>query len=329
MKPVLKDWGFPNGFANKYVIILLLLFCLLIPLSFLRNMATLAKFSAVAVVSELVLVVGLMVRAADPVRRPEVKFESAKFIALDGSGFFSALPFFAYAFACTSVVHHIYAELKDPTPARMTQVGMVSLSICATAYGIAAVCGYVAFGKHVDADVLNSFTDGDDLGTVIRLCVMVAVSLTYPLQMYPTRNAMCSCYRHFKDAPPIKSGRFLHYTELPFHCTVILIVCSWAIAYAVSGIEIVMGFIGSHVGCMLLVIAPNALYLGHLHRAKDAGTAVMRQRYEKYKKFENISKGVIILGVILWFISIIDFYVGLSESSDDSANILPVTNTTN
>eukprot|EP01062_Namystynia_karyoxenos_P067399 TRINITY_DN61347_c0_g1_i1.p1 TRINITY_DN61347_c0_g1~~TRINITY_DN61347_c0_g1_i1.p1 ORF type:complete len:520 (+),score=161.02 TRINITY_DN61347_c0_g1_i1:75-1562(+) len=313
LEPVFKNWGAGSGFANKYVLILLVLFTVLLPLTFMRSLAPLAKTSAISVMAEVVLMFGLVARAAHPVgRAPD--YEAAHAAGWCGFGFFVALPLLCFAFACTSVVHHIYAEMVDPTPQRMTVAGALALAICATAYAVSAVCGYIAFGVTVDADVLNSFAEDDELATVIRICIAIAVSLTYPLNMYPARQAVCSCYRHFREWPKPMEGRWLHPNEVTFRVTAGLVVVSTGIAFAASGIDVVLGFIGSHVGAMLLIFIPHCLYYGHLRKAEKAaaeGDAVSGYRYEAHKGLMKLSRAAMVLGAVMWLLSIIIFYTEL------------------
>ena len=75
----------------------------------------------------------------------------ADFTALNG------IPILSFAFLCHQNLFPIYAELHDPSTARMAIVARISIGMCAAAYLITGTAGYYLFRDGTCPDLLSNF----------------------------------------------------------------------------------------------------------------------------------------------------------------------------
>ncbi|XP_054625765.1 sodium-coupled neutral amino acid transporter 3-like [Dunckerocampus dactyliophorus] len=104
-----------------------------------------------------------------------------------------AIPILAFAFVCHPEVLPIYTELRSPTKRRMQNIGNVSILGMFIMYFLTAIFGYLTFYENTEAELLHTYSKVDPLDTLIlcvRLAVLVAVTLTVPVVLFPIRRAL-------------------------------------------------------------------------------------------------------------------------------------------
>uniref|UniRef100_A0A8C5BF86 Solute carrier family 38 member 3a n=1 Tax=Gadus morhua TaxID=8049 RepID=A0A8C5BF86_GADMO len=103
------------------------------------------------------------------------------------------IPILAFAFVCHPEVLPIYTELRNPTKKRMQHVSNISIAVMYTMYFLAALFGYLTFYGEVEAELLHTYSRIDPYDTLIlcvRVAVLVAVTLTVPIVLFPVRRAI-------------------------------------------------------------------------------------------------------------------------------------------
>uniref|UniRef100_A0A8B9RYK8 Solute carrier family 38 member 4 n=1 Tax=Accipiter nisus TaxID=211598 RepID=A0A8B9RYK8_9AVES len=165
-----------------------------------------------------------------------------------------AIPILAFAFVCHPEVLPIYSELKDRSRKRMQNVSNISITGMLIMYLLAALFGYLTFYGEVEDELLHTYTrvyTFDTLLLSVRLAVLVAVTLTVPLVLFPIRSSISallfpkrpfSWIRHFLTAAVI----------LAFNNLLVIFVPT---------IKDIFGFIGASSATMLIFILPAAFYL--------------------------------------------------------------------
>uniref|UniRef100_A0A6Q2YPU7 Amino acid transporter transmembrane domain-containing protein n=1 Tax=Esox lucius TaxID=8010 RepID=A0A6Q2YPU7_ESOLU len=101
------------------------------------------------------------------------------------------IPILAFAFVCHPEVLPIYTELKKYK--RMQTVANISILAMFVMYGLTAIFGYLTFFGNVESELLHTYIQVDPLDTLIlcvRLAVLVAVTLTVPVVLFPIRRAL-------------------------------------------------------------------------------------------------------------------------------------------
>uniref|UniRef100_A0A8C0GF42 Solute carrier family 38 member 4 n=1 Tax=Chelonoidis abingdonii TaxID=106734 RepID=A0A8C0GF42_CHEAB len=164
------------------------------------------------------------------------------------------IPILAFAFVCHPEVLPIYSELKDRSRKRMQNVSNISIAGMLIMYLLAALFGYLTFYGEVEDELLHTYTKVYTFDTpllLVRLAVLVAVTLTVPIVLFPIRSSVIallfpkrpfSWIRHFLIAAVI----------LAFTNTLVIFV---------PAIKDIFGFIGASAATMLIFILPAAFYL--------------------------------------------------------------------
>ncbi|KAK2488753.1 hypothetical protein MC885_003409 [Smutsia gigantea] len=104
------------------------------------------------------------------------------------SQFFYTVPIMAFAFVCHPEVLPIYTELCRPSKRRMQAVANVSIGAMFCMYGLTVTFGYLTFYSSMEAEMLHMYSQQDLLILCVRLAVLLAVTLTVPVVLFPVRG---------------------------------------------------------------------------------------------------------------------------------------------
>uniref|UniRef100_A0A672ZMV2 Sodium-coupled neutral amino acid transporter 3-like n=1 Tax=Sphaeramia orbicularis TaxID=375764 RepID=A0A672ZMV2_9TELE len=101
------------------------------------------------------------------------------------------IPILAFAFVCHPEVLPIYTELRKYK--KMQHVANISITVMYVMYFLAALFGYLTFYGEVEAELLHTYSRIDPYDTLIlcvRVAVLIAVTLTVPIVLFPVRRAI-------------------------------------------------------------------------------------------------------------------------------------------
>ncbi|KAM9828593.1 sodium-coupled neutral amino acid transporter 3-like [Syngnathus typhle] len=165
-----------------------------------------------------------------------------------------AIPILAFAFVCHPEVLPIYTELRNPTKRRMQSIGNISILGMFTMYFLTAIFGYLTFYQNTEAELLHTYSKVDPLDTLIlcvRLAVLVAVTLTVPVVLFPIRRALQQL---------LFPGKAFHWVRhiviaLCLLCIVNLLVI------LVPNIRDIFGITGATTAPSLIFILPGLFYI--------------------------------------------------------------------
>ncbi|KAI5610126.1 sodium-coupled neutral amino acid transporter 3, partial [Silurus asotus] len=161
------------------------------------------------------------------------------------------IPILAFAFVCHPEVLPIYTELKNPTKKRMQNVANISILAMFIMYLLTAIFGYLTFYGNVKDELLKSYPTDDTLMLCVRLAVLVAVTLTVPVVLFPIRRAV----------------QQLIFPDKPFHwarhiaIAVVLLVFVNILVIFVADIREIFGVIGATTAPSLIFILPGIFYI--------------------------------------------------------------------
>lgn len=164
------------------------------------------------------------------------------------------IPILAFAFVCHPEVLPIYTELSNPTKRRMQNIGNVSILGMFVMYFLTATFGYLTFYGNTEAELLHTYSKVDPLDILIlcvRLAVLVAVTLTVPVVLFPIRRALLQ----------------LLFPERPFHwlrhiaiAACLLFVVNMLVIL-VPNIRDIFGITGATTAPSLIFILPGLFYI--------------------------------------------------------------------
>uniref|UniRef100_A0A8C6TN23 Solute carrier family 38 member 5b n=1 Tax=Neogobius melanostomus TaxID=47308 RepID=A0A8C6TN23_9GOBI len=164
------------------------------------------------------------------------------------------VPILAFAFVCHPEVLPIYTELRNPTKRRMQNIGNVSVLGMFTMYFFTAIFGYLTYYGNTEPELLHTYSLVDPLDTLIlcvRLAVLVAVTLTVPVVLFPIRRAILQ----------------LLFPEKPFHWLRHIAIAACLLAAVnllvifVPNIRDIFGITGATTAPTLIFILPGLFYI--------------------------------------------------------------------
>uniref|UniRef100_A0A8C0WCP8 Amino acid transporter transmembrane domain-containing protein n=1 Tax=Castor canadensis TaxID=51338 RepID=A0A8C0WCP8_CASCN len=161
------------------------------------------------------------------------------------------VPIMAFAFVCHPEVLPIYTELCRPSQHRMQAVANVSIGAMFFMYGLTATFGYLTFYSSVEAEMLHMYSQEDLLILCVRLAVLLAVTLTVPVVLFPIRRALQQLLF------PSKAFSWPRHVAI----ALILLVLVNVLVICVPTIRDIFGVIGSTSAPSLIFILPSIFYL--------------------------------------------------------------------
>uniref|UniRef100_A0A674P797 Solute carrier family 38 member 5b n=1 Tax=Takifugu rubripes TaxID=31033 RepID=A0A674P797_TAKRU len=237
------DW-FMNG---NYLIIIVTL-CIILPLALMKHLGYLGYTSGFSLSCMVFFLSAVSLRRWSSSRslshvRTSSQFQTAY-----------TIPILAFAFVCHPEVLPIYTELSNPTKRRMQNIGNVSILGMFTMYFFTAVFGYLTFYENTEAELLHTYSKVDPLDTLIlcvRVAVLVAVTLTVPVVLFPIRRALLQL---------LFPGRPFHWLRHVSIALCLLLVVN-LLVILVPDIRDIFGITGATTAPSLIFILPGLFYI--------------------------------------------------------------------
>uniref|UniRef100_A0A8C8RL65 Sodium-coupled neutral amino acid symporter 2 n=1 Tax=Pelusios castaneus TaxID=367368 RepID=A0A8C8RL65_9SAUR len=165
-----------------------------------------------------------------------------------------AVPILTFSFVCHPAILPIYEELKGRSRRRMMNVSNVSFFAMFVMYLLAALFGYLTFYGNVEAELLHTYSKvlgADVILLIVRLAVLMAVTLTVPVVIFPIRSSVIQLFCAGKEFSWIRH----------ILITVGVLAFTNVLVIFVPTIRDIFGFIGASAAAMLIFILPSAFYI--------------------------------------------------------------------
>lgn len=252
------------------------------PVLFFRSINALRFTSIFSLLSILVLVLAIGIRSVQSTETPEFSPSNMKFLPTSWHDVVYAFPIISVSFLCHFNVLPVYGELHQPTRRRLKTIVHVTMASTWVFYIILGGLGYVfAFQspQGVQDNILNNFSNNDDLINAGRLGLVITVLLSLPLLVLPCRATL---YRLLLEIQQLRGNpssnenmRLLddepvvlnQESPLLMHCalTITIIVCAVFMAFSVPGVSVVWSVMGSTVGILIAYVIPSMSYIRIRH----------------------------------------------------------------
>ncbi|XP_053330230.1 sodium-coupled neutral amino acid transporter 5 [Spea bombifrons] len=177
-----------------------------------------------------------------------------------------SIPIVAFAFVCHPEVLPIYTELRRATKSRMQNVANVSIFAMFVMYLMTAMFGYLTFYGQVEPEMLHTYSNVDPLDKLmlcVRLAVLVAVTLTVPVVLFPIRRAIQQL---------LCPGQDFRWWRHIVIATCLLTVVNILVIF-VPNIKDIFGVIGATSAPSLIFILPSIFYIRIVPNEKEALTS--------------------------------------------------------
>lgn len=276
---LLHDNDPPTLLLDPRFIKLLMVLLVMTPISLLRNISKLEKFSAFAVLC-ITFIVGVTVYEAThlfcAVRCFQPSCCESPFTTwVINKDILPAFGIMTSAFVCHHNTYLIYDSLKQRSHTRFTTVSHTSVSISFVFCLVLGLAGFITFMGETQGDLLNNYCSYDPVANITRLLFACVIMLTYPIECFVAREVLeialyqipykaigwipLSCLRKGLD-------KFLYtprHASLPRHVTLTFLLIAGALAIGVStnDLGVVLAFSGCFTAVPLAYILPTASYL--------------------------------------------------------------------
>lgn len=269
---------------------------LVVPLSFLRKLDLLKYTSVIALFSVVYLICLVVEHYALDALAPRV-------INIGPQSWkhtLSSFPIFVFAYTCHQNMFAIINELqpseKDGSQTRQANLIIRNAILIACAsYLVVGIIGYLTFGNAVNANIITMYPRDSVPSLIGRLCIVVMVSLLFPLQCHPCRglvNHVLYFVRHGVGSSKTPTGytplsdtdeesgadvSFILTTPMEgahdtaghdpvivpltsrmfYYITSVIVVASYLVAISVTSLAKVLAFVGSTGSTSISFILPG------------------------------------------------------------------------
>ncbi|XP_043829679.1 sodium-coupled neutral amino acid transporter 5 isoform X1 [Dromiciops gliroides] len=197
------------------------------------------------------------------------------------------IPILAFAFVCHPEVLPIYTELRRPSQRRMQAVANMSIGAMFLMYGLTATFGYLTFFGSVEAEMLHMYSQTDLLILCVRLAVLMAVTLTVPVVLFPIRRAIQQLLF------PTKAFSWARHITIALGLLTLVNV----LVIFVPNIRDIFGVIGATSAPSLIFILPSIFYIRIIPRDQES----LASR-PKIQAATFATLGIVIMAMSLGFI---------------------------
>ncbi|CAI8049375.1 Putative sodium-coupled neutral amino acid transporter 11 [Geodia barretti] len=282
----------------------------MLPLSLLRNIAMLEKFSALAVLFVTVIVLFTVAKAATYYCSVRCFLPSCCDTPISiwviNTHFIESVGIMAFAFVCHHNTYLIYGSLLRRSYTRFSAVSHMSVSGSAVFCTVLGLAGFLSFMNATKGDLLNNYCVDDWVATVARFLYACVIMLTFPIEIFVCREVLEIVLSRlpYRVISWVRQGRvkralsrFLfspRHSSLPRHVilTLVLVLFSLGVGLTTDDLSIVLGFNGCLMATPMAFILPTASYL----RLTRGG------RSHWYSRDRLIAWAVMVFGVIVMVI---------------------------
>jgi sodium-coupled neutral amino acid transporter 11 len=234
--------------VSRNAIIIICTLGISFPLALYRNIAHLAKASALALVSMLVIVLTVVIHG--PAVPHPLRPLTLPLLVLN-SGVFQAISVISFAFVC----HHnsllIFESLKTPTLDRFALVTHWSTGVSMVSCLTLGLGGFLVFRDETRGNVLNNFPADDTVANVARFCFGFNMLTTLPLEIFVCREVI---QNYFWPSSPFQRNRHVLLTAC-------LISSAMFVALLTCNLGAILELVGALSACTMAYILPPLCFL--------------------------------------------------------------------
>jgi amino acid permease len=288
-------FGLPPQLASRAAVVTAVHVGALLPLSLMRDLASLAPFSVLGLFTVFYTVGFMVFRLFEGSYKPGGKFHDAKQAASQtkpkfyGSGAVNAKTLVLLAMTVSSLIAHylaakFYSGLIDTDLSKFQQMAAIGYSLAVVMSIVSMVAGFLTFGSQSQGLILNNYSNKDPLATLARAGIALAILFGYPFTFAALRDGLWDFVRTSKDAR----------TEQFSLLTVGLMSILTVSAIALKDVSFVVSLSGSLFGSFLMFTAPALM---NIKRLADMPGAALEILFNKF--IVVFGSGLNVLGVVI------------------------------
>ncbi|GAX09221.1 hypothetical protein FisN_17Lu316 [Fistulifera solaris] len=263
------------GSTQRTTVLLGLTVAILLPLCWLKDLASLSPFSLLGVCGMAYTGLAMTIRYLDgSYSNPGSSLLAAvsdnlkpKFGSSDWTSIFQPNSLILVCMLSTAYMAHFnapkfYNELKNNTLARYHQVVGTSFGISILLMGAITTVGFLTFGSACSGLVLNNYASKDVLIQASRVAVAIALVFSFPLAFQGFRDGALDLLQ----VPVEKRSNPLLNTV-----TIVLLGAITAAAATLKDVSFVLAFGGATLGNALTYVYPAIMYASVVRKQNRKG----------------------------------------------------------
>lgn len=214
-----------------------------------------------------------------------------------GSGALVLINMLCVAFLAHYNAINYYDELDQPTHRRYEVAVAAGFGIAAVVFAGMMFLGYAIFGLSAQPLILNNFHRSDDpLATAARLATGLAITFAYPLMFAGLKSSMFSLMETMssksQSLQPLQSSqstidqshnsgsgiavvsptsRVSKNQKTAAIITAMALITAVAVKCGEEDVSVVLGVVGSVLGCGVVYVMPGLMQLSHMRARKREG----------------------------------------------------------
>ena len=262
----------PDDKAMKQLAMAVTSLAVILPLSLMRDMASLSATSLLSVLADVVLLIFMCIYApvTESVQAEGGFWSILKEYAFENH-FFIGLGIISLSMTCHPLALMISESLEVKTPSKWSSVAHYSLNVAWLLCSIVGIVGLLAYMDDVQANVLNNFETGSIAANGSRGLVAITMIFTYPMQCFVARHAIAKVFFNGDsegafvtsvDGSQVANQKFLGCIGRRFILTVSIYAATLVPALIFDDLGPVLSITGAVGGSCLAYIGPGLIYLG-------------------------------------------------------------------
>ena len=240
--------------CNRPLVVVLYSIIFMLPLSLLKNMASLDKTSSLSFVCVIVIVFTVTIEGARISKYEDIsKLEAQHFII--NEQWFAGAGTMAFAFVCHHNSFVVFTSLKNPTQKRWTITTHASIIISVFWSMWLAIAGFFNFQTETQGDILNNFSYSNSAANYARGLLALTMVFTYPMELFVSRHSIMQCLKLNKTVNTRNENRFFYII------TALLWGSSLLIGAFINDLGVVLEIVGVCCGAVVGFIFPGLVSL--------------------------------------------------------------------
>merc|ERR1719242_2720025 len=304
----------PNSIlCNRPFVVTLYSIIFMLPLSLLKNMASLDKTSALSFASVMVIVFTVTIEGAKVSPYSSLSELDTKHLIINNE-WFAGAGTMAFAFVCHHSSFVVFNSLRNRTQKtwNITTHSAVGISVFWSLW--LAVAGFVCFQTETEGDILNNFAYDNPVINAARALLALTMVFTYPMELFVARFAILQILK--------RNGRVTVENKNRWFCGVTLMLWSTSLVIGafINNLGIVLELVGVLCGGTLGFVLPGMVSLrifgwNHLKSAMVKSYREKKSCRERYIAGWNFIFPIfmIVFGVVVMIMGLTEIFIFVSR----------------
>lgn len=246
--PSYENNGFLRFLFARNTVIVIVTATISYPLSLSKDISKLAKASALALVSMLIIILIVLIKG------PELDSEYKGVLNVKNiivtPRIFQGISVISFALVCHHNTSFIFHSLKKPSLNRFALLTHLSCLVSMLALVFIGFGGFAVFKDKTKGNILNNFPGNDNVVNIARFCFGFNMLTTYPLEVFVLRDVLKDLiYINYETTQELSTKSHILLTS-------VLVVITMGISLTTCNLGALFELIGASTASIMAYILP-------------------------------------------------------------------------